>query len=282
VVKHGALLVGYNTDHVGVTGAISMRTDIENKRVLILGAGGAARAAAFGCLQKGASRVSIANRTLQRAEDACQALTLVHPEPRIFSLSFSDADDAVEHHDIIINATTLGLNQNENSSKCLLKQARFTERHTLLDMVYTPRKTELLERAEKQGAQICDGLLMLVFQAFEQARNLKIKGLSRPALMNAYAAISDNTLWEELLLGRARIDNIDLALITLLSERFETAARIGTCKEGLDLDIVHPKREKRLREFHRQTALAEGVDPLFIQTLFDQILTRSKALQQKN
>jgi shikimate dehydrogenase len=147
-------LVGYNTDWRGALEALEEKVDLNGKKVLLLGAGGAARAIAFG-LKKKSCQVFIYNRSLNKAKDLAKELGHV-------SLSSIEGVKA----DVIINATSVGMSPHNAESplpKRFLKKGM-----VVMDIVYQPLKTQLLQEAEGQGCRTIDGLEMLIHQGAAQ------------------------------------------------------------------------------------------------------------------
>ena len=162
-------LIGFNTDGRGATLALEREVGkLCGRRVLLLGAGGAARAIAFSLVQAGA-RLTIANRTASKAKRLAAAIdrrlgvkvSRVNLEKRVLA-------DAVKRADIVINATTTGMFPNVNDT---LVTASMMHRGLIVnDIVYEPVQTKLLREAKKAGARAVNGLGMLVHQgalAFE-------------------------------------------------------------------------------------------------------------------
>jgi 3-dehydroquinate dehydratase/shikimate dehydrogenase len=147
-------LYGFNTDTAGVVRPIEQRMAIENLKVLVLGAGGAARAAVFGLKERGAE-VSILNRSLPAAQKlARQAKARTIKRADLKKLAF----------DVIINATPVGMG---NSRETPLKEDEIRA-HYVFDMVYDPFETRFLKLAQARGAQIIPGIEMFVHQAARQ------------------------------------------------------------------------------------------------------------------
>lgn len=162
-------LIGFNTDGRGATLALEREVGkLRGRKVLLLGAGGAARAIAFSLVQAGA-RLTIANRTASKAKRLAAVIdrrlgvkvTQVNLEKRALA-------DAVKRADIVINATTTGMRPNVNET---LVTAGVMHRGLIVnDIVYEPVQTRLLREAKKAGARTVNGLGMLVHQgalAFE-------------------------------------------------------------------------------------------------------------------
>ncbi len=167
VVNEDGLLVGYNTDGMGYVRSLSAKLDsLENKRVLMIGAGGAARAIYFSLAAAGLSEIDLCNRTLPKAAllaDSC-------PFPvKTSVLTLQEGQEALGSYDLIIQTTSIGMSPaSEHSpiSMAGLKPGAFVS-----DIVYNPLKTKLLADAEKNGADVQNGVDMFVFQgalAFEK------------------------------------------------------------------------------------------------------------------
>ncbi|GMH08358.1 hypothetical protein Nepgr_010198 [Nepenthes gracilis] len=174
-------LIGYNTDYVGAITAIEnglRGTDISDggagsllagKLFIVIGAGGAGKALAYGAKVKGA-RVVIANRTYERARGLAN---LVGGE----ALSLAE----LEHYHpedgmILVNTTSIGMQPNIDETP-IPKQA-LKHYSLVFDAVYTPKMTRLLREAEECGATIVTGLEMFIGQAFEQFE--RFTGLPAP------------------------------------------------------------------------------------------------------
>ena len=147
-------MIGHNTDFMGIRKPLQEVVDLEDKRVVILGAGGAAKAAAYGCVLAGA-HVTILNRSVDRAKEIAENFSCEYGE-----LSAYDKESA----DVIIQTTTVGMMTKET----LFEEKDFREGQVVFDIVYHPRKTKFLENAEKAGATIITGDKMFLVQAYEQ------------------------------------------------------------------------------------------------------------------
>jgi len=156
ICNEGGKLIGYNTDWQGALAALEQKVDLEGKRVLLLGAGGAARAIAFGLKVRGC-QVFICNRSPQKAVDLANELGFVHRP-----LSFNGRMDA----DVLVNATSAGMSPNDEES--LVPKEILAKEVTVMDIVYKPLRTKLLREAEERGCQTIDGLEMLALQGAAQ------------------------------------------------------------------------------------------------------------------
>lgn len=156
---------GFNTDGTGFSRAIAEEFDrgLRDLQVLVLGAGGAARAIAAQCLEDGVSHLAVWNRTAARAlEMRAQLLGYYETAPIEIIESTPDALSAsVARADLIINATSVGLRSDDPP---LISRAAFTNRHFVYDTIYRPSRTRLLEEAAAAGAATANGLSMLLHQ----------------------------------------------------------------------------------------------------------------------
>jgi len=154
--RDGALL-GANTDWLGVVRALERATPLAGRRAAVLGAGGAARAAVHGLLERGA-RVTVLNRTVARARELASALG---------AAAAGSLDDlAGGRFDVIVNATSVGLREDVSP----VSAAAIPAGAVVLDAVYDPERTRLLRDAEARGARVVCGKWWLVEQAAEQLR----------------------------------------------------------------------------------------------------------------
>lgn len=153
-------LIGYNTDAPGFISSLDEAgIPYRNKKALVLGAGGAARAIAYALKEEGA-HVAVYNRTLERAQALCKALGL-----HLVSAPLLDA--AVHSCDLLINTTSVGL-QDPLSSP--LPEGCLPRAGAVVDIIYNPPVTRLMLEAQRAGLPTLGGLPMLVWQgalAFE-------------------------------------------------------------------------------------------------------------------
>ena len=148
-------LYGFNTDAAGVVRPLERRlTTLEGARILVLGAGGAARAAVFGLKERG-SEVYILNRSAGPAKKLAR-------QARARTLKRADLKKIA--FDVIINATPVGM---RNTRETPLQEKEINARY-VFDMVYDPAETRLLKLARERGAQVIPGIEMFVHQAARQ------------------------------------------------------------------------------------------------------------------
>src|SRR5215813_446043 len=147
-------LYGFNTDTSGVVRPLEQRITLDKARVLVLGAGGAARAAVFGLKERGCE-VHILNRSVGPAQKLARS---AHARVR------RRADLKKASFDVIINATPVGMG---NSQESPLQEKEINARF-VFDMVYDPPETRLVQLARSRGAAIIPGIEMFVHQAARQ------------------------------------------------------------------------------------------------------------------
>ena len=147
-------LYGFNTDVAGVIRPLEQRLVIDKAKVLVLGAGGAARAAVFGLKERGAE-VWVLNRTSAKGQKLARQAK---------AHSIKRADLRKVDFDVIINATPVGMG---NTRDCPLKDQEIQAR-VVFDMVYDPVETHLLQVARAKGIAVIPGVEMFVQQAARQ------------------------------------------------------------------------------------------------------------------
>ena len=156
VVVHDGSLRGSTTDGIGVLAPLKKRLDVKGRAVVIVGAGGAARAAALALQRKGA-RVTLAARRPERAASVAKALGCAHA---------AVADLSRLTWDVLINATPVGSVAFPDQTP--VPAALHRPGTVALDMVYEPLDTRFLREAQQAGCTIIDGLEMLLAQAVAQ------------------------------------------------------------------------------------------------------------------
>lgn len=161
--------VGCNTDGAGFVRAVQEMPDFQfvGQRVLLLGAGGAARAAAMAAAAEQCAEVTVANRTPERAEALAGDVHRAFPQVRVQGLSLKGAEEAAREADLIVQCTSAGLRADEPP---LLRARAFHAGQRVFDMIYSQHRTPILCEAEAAGAAVANGLGMLLWQgalAFE-------------------------------------------------------------------------------------------------------------------
>jgi len=179
VLVSGDKLLGHNTDGPGLKRAVreEFSLDLEDMRVMILGAGGGAgRAASVQCAMDQCERLVLVNRTVEKAEMLAEELRnlddntrLEGPAARLEAIPWNA--NAIEKElgqiDLIVNCTNIGMNPVDPE---LIPQRLLQPHHLIYDMVYSPPRTRLMAAAESVGAKATNGMSMLLWQgalAFE-------------------------------------------------------------------------------------------------------------------
>ena len=157
IVNDAGHLVGHNTDWIGAVRALEERRSLAGARVLLVGAGGAARAIAFGLRDRGA-QTTIANRDRSKAEALAAE---VGRDPAPFGETARAGD-----YDVVVNATVLGQRDGDLASP-IPEQAMRPEQ-LVMDIVYKPVQTQLIDAAQRRGASAIHGGRMLLHQAAAQ------------------------------------------------------------------------------------------------------------------
>lgn len=161
-------LFAANTDADAIVDALRAHT-IVGKRILVLGAGGAARAAACGLASAGAS-VVIANRTAARAKRIAEEFAKADGQSPALDVHAMALSALAKHHfDVIVNCTSAGMQGGESPEADPLPDAvKLDEQSVVFDAVYTPAQTPLLRRAAKSGSHCVSGSVMFEAQARRQ------------------------------------------------------------------------------------------------------------------
>ena len=154
IILSNGILEGHNTDIFGFDKAIkNLNFDMLGKKIFILGAGGVVPSIIFALNKMNVSKISISNRTKEKAEDLKSQFN------NLDVLDWGDIND----FDVIINATSLGLNKEPIN----LDFSRFANNKLFYDVIYNPEETNFLKEGKKLGNRTENGKLMFVYQAFE-------------------------------------------------------------------------------------------------------------------
>jgi shikimate dehydrogenase len=146
ITKKGKLK-GYNTDYYGFKKSLEPLLQPHHKKALILGTGGASKGVAFALDELDIPYTFVSREAKENAIDYT----------RINATTF-------DNYQIIINSTPVGTSPNVDAFP-LIPYEFFTEKHIAYDLIYNPAETQFLKKAKQQGAQIKNGLDMLIFQA---------------------------------------------------------------------------------------------------------------------
>ncbi len=161
---------GFNTDWLGANRALGEYLDLTGKEILLLGAGGAARAIGFGLLEAGA-KVILSSRTKKPGEKLAAGLNCDwHPLADIGALTA----------DGLVNATSVGMAPDTDFS--LVAEKKLADFPVVMDIVYSPLETRLLRQAKDAGCQTINGLAMLLYQGVAQFELWTERGAPLPVM----------------------------------------------------------------------------------------------------
>tara|TARA_B100001057_G_C22817770_1_gene938176 strand:+ start:583 stop:1374 length:792 start_codon:yes stop_codon:yes gene_type:complete len=148
-------IIGHNTDTFGFEHSLkNLNFDLKNKKIFILGAGGVVPSIIYSLEKLGSSNISLSNRTRSKANDL----------KKLFVNLNVVEWGALTDFDMIINATSIGLNQGD---KIDLDFDSIKKNSLFYDVIYNPKETDFLKTGKKLGAQILNGKMMFIYQAFE-------------------------------------------------------------------------------------------------------------------
>jgi shikimate dehydrogenase len=155
-------LIGYNTDGVGALKSLRERvSNLGEKEIVMLGAGGAARAIAFSLVGQCKS-LTILNRTERKAKELANSLRSLGLSAQGVGLTSKILHKSLSRADILIHTTTVGMAP--HTEHTLVKKKYLHPHLTVFDIVYNPPRTRLLREARAVGAHVIEGIDMLVYQ----------------------------------------------------------------------------------------------------------------------
>lgn len=168
---------GYNTDMPGLYRAMRGEgIEIEGQEVVILGAGGAARAAAFMCALQNASAVYLLNRSYDKALAVAKEVKEKTGKEYIYPMSLSQYEKLPDRKFLAIQATSVGLYP-DTERAVIEEEAFYRKIHTGYDLIYKPSETCFMKLVRKQGGEAYHGLKMLLYQgiiAYELWNNISV------------------------------------------------------------------------------------------------------------
>ena len=160
VLNENGKLKGYNTDMIGFLDPIKKKNfTIKNSQVLLLGAGGAARAIITAMIKEKASKISIVNRTQENANKLADFAKKIGGN--VDTISIHEANKLITDYKFIINSTSIGM-RNEPSP---ISTENIGKNSIVYDIVYHPINTDLIKKSKENGATIIYGYEMLLSQA---------------------------------------------------------------------------------------------------------------------
>lgn len=164
LVRGAGGFVGYNTDMPGLARAIASEgLKLQNSKVILLGAGGAARAVAYMCLKYGANKVYIINRTFENAKKLADDMNACFMCEKMIPVSAADYKMIPKDSYFMLQCTSIGLHENDGLP--LIDDVSFYEMASAgVDLIYNPAKTPFLCLLKKLGIPCMNGLKMLLYQ----------------------------------------------------------------------------------------------------------------------
>ncbi|PMC39703.1 shikimate dehydrogenase [Bacillus sp. UMB0899] len=162
VVNENGRLVGHNTDGNGYIESLKemLNKPISDHKILIIGAGGAARGIYFALTHQGCQEIDICNRTISKAEELINECPFSNNSK---ALNIQEAEIDIEKYDIIIQTTAVGLHPHVDQKPLSLKNAKKSA--IVSDIIYNPIYTALLKEAKELGLTVHTGVGMFVYQA---------------------------------------------------------------------------------------------------------------------
>ena len=155
IYVHDKKLIGHNTDIKGFELSIKETNfELKNKSVFILGAGGVVPSIIYALEKLGVSKIIISNRTKQKAENLKKIFS------KIYLVDWGDQPE----FDVIINATSLGLNREDNIN---LNFDNIDKEKLFYDVIYNPKETNFLRTGKSLGCKVSNGKMMFIYQALE-------------------------------------------------------------------------------------------------------------------
>lgn len=167
IVNDAGRLIGYNTDGIGYVRSLKEEAERElaGKRIVVIGAGGAARGIIYALASENPARITVANRSVDRAKELADSL---QNKVDIEAISNDELQTACEQADIVINTTSVGMFPHTEETPIDASWLKLGA--VASDLIYNPLKTKFLQQAELRGCRIHGGLGMFIYQgayAFE-------------------------------------------------------------------------------------------------------------------
>ncbi|MGB0415904.1 MAG: shikimate dehydrogenase family protein [Coraliomargarita sp.] len=161
---------GFNTDGYGLKAGLEfdLGASMKDSHVILLGSGGAARAAAVQCLLEGCAQLYVGNRSPDRLSGMIDILSAMPGGQSVQTFALHDLPADLPENGIVVNATSLGLKPEDPAP---INVSQLPSGWKVYDMIYNPQETRLLKEARAHGLATANGLSMLVHQG---ARSLEI------------------------------------------------------------------------------------------------------------
>jgi len=191
---------GYNTDLPGLYRALkSEGIEIEGTDVIILGAGGAARAAAFMCAFYHAKKVYLLNRTVEKAISVADEVKEKTGFTNIIPMAIKEYDLIPGNGYLVLQATKVGLHPNVEESP-IEDEAFFEKVSVVYDLIYTPSETKFMRLAKEHGAKAYNGLKMLLYQGIAGYEMWNQVSVPEEIVQKAYEALINKLVAKRIIL----------------------------------------------------------------------------------
>ena len=168
---------GYNTDILGLARELEDEgIELADSKVIILGAGGAARAITFLCSSKGAKKIYLLTRSVDKAQDIAHAVNTHFHNEKVIPMNIADYADIPGEDYVVIQTTSVGLHPNDEAV-VIDDEAFYKKAAVGVDIIYNPAKTKFMKLIKAQGKNAYNGLKMLLYQgvsAYELWNDCKI------------------------------------------------------------------------------------------------------------
>ena len=166
IINSNGRLLGANTDADSFITSLEVwgGLDPAGLDAVLVGAGGAARAAAHALADSGVGSLTIANRTLDRAQSLAAEIAALGVDARAIGLSNTEFGAVCSRADLLVNSTSVGMLHGPAEDASPVPEGAIAPGCVVYDMVYNPPDTPLLRAAENAGARVVGGLPMLVYQ----------------------------------------------------------------------------------------------------------------------
>ena len=168
ILNSSGKLFGFNTDVDGFIDSLKFKLNLNlyNKNIVVIGAGGASRAAVYGLFRENVGSVTVYNRTLERSK----IMSIQFPDLCI-AKTIDDLKKACINADLIVNCTSVGMAHTDTEDVSPIDVELISEGSMVFDMVYNPNRTKLIKECEQRKIKVVGGLWMLVYQG---AKSFKI------------------------------------------------------------------------------------------------------------
>lgn len=168
---------GYNTDMTGLLRAMQAEGIVmKDQDIILLGAGGAARAVAYLCVNEGAKKVYLLNRSFENAKLVAEEVNSHFGTDTIEAMALTDYDKLPDQRFLAIQGTSVGLSPNDEDV-VIADEAFYQKIHTGFDLIYKPFETKFMRLVKAQGGKAYNGLKMLLYQgiiAYELWNDVKV------------------------------------------------------------------------------------------------------------